>query len=266
MTGMTDINASAEAAREIARTETGRFGAQEHSAPELALPEPFGEASPVTATIVYEEYVSEFDEHPHQVATQKVDIRSVLDTVDLESVSYMDAGMGEADWIRDELGKQGALTHPDHPFELRFDREVLDAYYDYRETNGLTGASDTPAAPAVSNLQSVLHSDRQRAADLRRELAEAEDAVIAAQARIIAAVTAKSVPNAARIVVQRDHHRYPVEVYDEAGEWVNLGADGEDELFDEIRDALGDEFVGGGTRMYPLTVHVNGEPDDDEDA
>lgn len=39
MTDMTDINPAAEVAREKARTTAGQFGAQEHSAPETALPE-----------------------------------------------------------------------------------------------------------------------------------------------------------------------------------------------------------------------------------
>jgi hypothetical protein len=58
MWGMTDINPAAAAARENARTGTGQFGAQEHSAPELVLALPPSKHDDPR----YVEGVSEFDD------------------------------------------------------------------------------------------------------------------------------------------------------------------------------------------------------------
>lgn len=57
MVTMTDISPAAAAARESARTGSGRFGEQEHSAPELTLVTPTKESDPR-----YEAGVSEHDD------------------------------------------------------------------------------------------------------------------------------------------------------------------------------------------------------------
>ena len=273
MTSMTDISAATVAARETthvlarenARHDSGRFGAQEHTAPELALTGladadsslaaggdplagPYAPGQPVYATIVYEEYASEFDEHPVHVGTQKADVAGILDTLPLDDVTHLrDEIYADTDHIFYALQEQGALTHPDYPFRVELDRGDLDAYADYREVNEQADPVAETAIPAIENLTAAVDARKAEIARLQEQLAEAQAEKEAGEERIIRAIALRAHPTAAGIVVQLDHPRYPVEVFDADNEWVDISEEGEAALVAAIREHLGDDpaVVGG---------------------
>lgn len=244
---MTDINPAAAAARESARTATGKFGAQEHSAPELSLSTTYVPGQPVYATVTYQEYASEHDEHPVEIFTQKVDIASVLDTMSLEDVEHLRADpWADGDSIVYALQSAGELTHPAHPFELNVEGEDLAPYTEYRSARAQSDPLAERPSPSLVNLSAALAAHNDAISALREQIAEAEAEKEKTEERILRTLGQKACPNAKTLVVQLDHSRYPVEVYD-AGGWVNLGEEAEHRLAEEIRAVLGtDASVVGG--------------------
>jgi len=253
MTGMTDISPAAVAAREAARTHTGQFGAQEHSAPELGLDSgPFlayEPGQPIRATVEFHDYADHRDDEPQTIERQAVDIASILDTMPLDQVKELrDDPYAFSDDIVYELQSQGALTQGYMPFgPLELDAGDIEAYYDYRELRGLTDPIAETATPAVSNLAAVARARRDDIDKLRQQIAELEAEKEQAEERVIRQIFADVHPNAATAVVQIDHHRHPVEVYNAAGDWLNIGEDEEQRLVAEITKHLGaDPAVVGG--------------------
>jgi hypothetical protein len=256
---MTDINPTAAAARENARQTTGQFGAQDHTDPELALMGPYEPGQPVYATVTFEEYLHENDDHPRQVATQKVDIAGVLDTLRLDDADVLRSDpWTDSDFIVYELRKQGALTHPDHPFELDINAGDLDAYLDYRGVHDIADPIAETAKPALDNLAAAAAARKAEIKALQERLAEAQAAQEAAVERILRELGLRADPSAVRLVVMLDHPRYPVELYDADDKWVDIGEEAEHRLVAEIREHLGDDpgVVGGrGTaRLVELTA------------
>lgn len=252
---MTDINA---AARENAREETGRFGVQAHSTPEVSLSVPYVPGQPVYATISFEEYASAEDDHPVDVHTQKVDISAILDAMPLKDINTLrDNTPYVGDDIVHTLQQMDELTHPSFPFEVRFGEADLDAYADYREANGQTNPLAEKPAPSVENLSAVRSAQKNEVAQLYAQLAELETANERTEARILGALAQKAVSGASQIVVQLDHPKYPVEVYDADGKWVDLGEEGEKTLVEEIRSALGEDSGAVGGRGTARVVDID---------
>ena len=251
-------NASAVAARENARETDGQFGAQEHSAPELALRGPYEPGQPVHIAVTYEEYRSEHDEHPEQVHTQKVDLVNVLDTWPLEAVQHLQSDpWADASSVIYDLQETGELTHPSHPFSVDFTGSDLGAYIEYRETNDLDEPISEKASPVMENLVAAVSAQQAEIKNLHALLAEAEALKEAGEERIIRAIALAAHPTAATITVQLDHHRYPVEIYDENQQWVNIGEEREQALVAEIRKHLGDDpgVVGGRGTARVIDLH-----------
>lgn len=256
---MTDINDAAAAARENARTHSGQFGEQEHSAPELNLsPAAYSPGQPVHATVIFQVFASEHDDHPVEFITKSVDIAPAMNAMHLSKVQQIPSDpWTHGDQIVMDLYSVGDLTPSEHPFELSVTAHDLAPYLAYRESLG----KDEPVAERVlssrENLTTVLSDCNATIASLRQQLAQAETEKEEAEQRILRALAREVVPGASQIVVQLDHHRYPVEVYDADGKWVNLGEEGEQRLVDEIRAALGEDPATVGGRGTARVVDIN---------
>lgn len=248
MVTMTDINPTAAIARETARTTTGQFGTQEHSTPEIALAGPYKPGQPVYAKVTFEEYASEHDEYPIQTATQKVDIVGVLDTLPLDQIqSLRDDPYAHHDDIGYALQASGEFTHPAHPFQLDLDRGDLDAYADHREIHGQIEPVADKVVPAVENLLAARTQRQADIAALQEQLAEQVELKEKAEESILRSIASKYHPAAVRATFQLDHPRYPVELWDDASAWIDLGPEKEQEIVDEVRRTLGEDpgVVGG---------------------
>jgi len=183
------------------------------------------------------------------IAHQKVDIASILDTKPLaEVIELRDNPYAFSDDIVDTLRKHGALTHPDAAVSpLDLDLGDVEAYADYRQLRGQHDPIAAEAKPSVANLAAVVAARQDDIDNLRRQLADLEEEKEKAEERVIRQIVLDSYPDAKLVTVQLDHPKYPVELFDEHGEWVNIGEDGERVLAAEIRGALGDDpnVVGG---------------------
>lgn len=254
---MTDINPTVAAARESARHPTGQFGTQEHTAPELELRGPYLPGQPVLIDVTYEEYHSEHDENPEQVHTQKVDVASVLDTWPLEAVQHLQSDpWADSDSIIFQLQGTGELTHPSHPFTVDFHGADLDAYIHYRESTGLGDPVAEKALPSVENLRTALAAQDSELAALHAQLAELESWKAKTEDQVFRAVTLAAHPEAAKLVVQADHHRYPVELYDASGEYIKITEDQESTLIEQFREVLGEDPAVLGSYRAPRAIDL----------
>lgn len=245
-------------AREHARDQaTGQFGEQHHSVPEFGLePDgPYVPGQPIRATVEYLEYESPTDEDPQTIELQSIDIAGVLDTLSLDDVKQLrDEPYVYTDDIVYTLQLTGELTRPDMPFgPLALNAGDVEAYADYREVNGLTDPISEEVQPSVRNLADVVTAKRDDIAALQAQIDAVRAEKATAEERLLRRYISGMYPEATSLVLQMDHHRYPVELFDDNG-WVRITQEEERRLMTGVTGLVGTDPESVGQRGKPRTI------------